>query len=124
MTVEGRRGEQQLLVGKLYDHGQTGYDYVADEHMVEARNVWERFYVRHDDKGAPEILTVVRFEQEMAGPVPRGCSVPRPVRVAPGESLQGIYIGGEADERSLSIFLRPQERDLAANVSCTLTRVK
>ncbi|WP_102127474.1 hypothetical protein [Deinococcus planocerae] len=123
MTVAGQEGEPQLLVGTLQDRGQDGYDYVGEEHVVQASSVRDHFFFRRDE-GAPDVLTVVRFRNARVGPVPRGCSVQNPVRLSPGESLQGLYIGGEADDQSLSIFLRPQPRDLERNVPCTLIRVR
>lgn len=124
MSVEGQPGETELLVGVLRDGGREGYFYHADDRLVQARMVDDRFIVENADDGTPVILTAVRFNVEAGGTAPRACAVPRPVQVAPGESLQGIYMNGVATDQYLSVSVRPSKTDLAAHVVCTLTRVK
>lgn len=124
MTVEGQRGESELLVGTLRDQGRDGYFYYTSSRLVQARLVSDRFIVEKDDDGTPAFMTIIRFDVEASGVAPRTCAVPRPVQVAPGESLRGIYMNGVVDDYRLSSAVVPSKEALAANVRCTLTRVK
>ncbi|MEF2277825.1 hypothetical protein V3W47_05895 [Deinococcus sp. YIM 134068] len=124
MTVEGQRGESELLVDTLRDEGRDGYFYYTKSRLVQARMVSDRFIVEQNDDGTPAFLTIIRFDLEASGTAPRTCAVPRPVRVAPGEALQGIYMNGKVDSYRLSSAVVPSKEALAVNVRCTLTRVK
>ncbi|MFC4637177.1 hypothetical protein [Deinococcus hohokamensis] len=94
------------------------------EHIAGGRSVYDIFYSLNGEGDAPPALTVMRFEAGGNAGVPRACYIERPARVAVGESLHGLAMGGEVLESSTSVSIRPTPEARAAKVACTMTRVK